>query len=189
MRDFSTDHRWLSINTATVRKSRGVEQPLTDIIEACAQRGIQAISPWRDQVAAAGLPAISTLVKTHGLQLSGYCRGGMFPAVDAAGLKAALAALAKGDLATFHAILAPTVPLSRHIFQAPTRFYKTGVVFMAWLNGHQKHFSMVGGQQSTRSMQHLAELFRLADAANLLEQPEMAVRRMKTLLALHGVQD
>lgn len=89
MRDFSQDHRWLSINTATVRKSRGVEQPLTDIIEACAQRGIRAISPWRDQVAAAGLPVISKLVKTHGLQLSGYCRGGMFPAVDAAGRKAA----------------------------------------------------------------------------------------------------
>jgi hypothetical protein len=82
----------------------------------------------------------------------------------------------------------PTVPLSRHIFAAPTRFYKTGVVFMAWLNGHQKHFTMVGGQQSTRSLQHFAELFRLADAANLLEQPELAVRRMKTLLALHGVE-
>lgn len=89
MRDFSADHRWLSINTATVRKSRGVEQPLTDIIEACVQRGIRAISPWRDQVAAAGLPAIAKLVKTHELQLSGYCRGGMFPAADAAGIKAA----------------------------------------------------------------------------------------------------
>lgn len=89
MRDFSQDHRWLSINTATVRKQRGVEQPLTSIIEACAQRGIMAISPWRDQVAAAGLPAISKLVKTHGLELSGYCRGGMFPALDAAGKKAA----------------------------------------------------------------------------------------------------
>jgi sugar phosphate isomerase/epimerase len=89
MRNFSQDHRWLSINTATIRKSRGVEQPLTAIIEACAQRGIQAISPWRDQVAAAGLPVISKLVKTHGLELSGYCRGGMFPAADAAGLKAA----------------------------------------------------------------------------------------------------
>ena len=89
MRDFSKDHRWLSINTATVRKQRGVEQPLTAIIEACVQRGITAISPWRDQVAATGLPAISRLVKTHGLQLSGYCRGGMFPAIDAAGAKAA----------------------------------------------------------------------------------------------------
>jgi sugar phosphate isomerase/epimerase len=89
MRDFSQDHRWLSINTATLRKSHGVEQPLTDIIEACAQRGIKAISPWRDQVAATGLPAVSKLVKTHGLELSGYCRGGMFPVVDAAGAKAA----------------------------------------------------------------------------------------------------
>ena len=99
----------------------------------------------------------------------------------------ALAALAKGDLATFHAILAPTVPLSRHIFQAPTRFYKTGVVFMAWLNGHQDHFVMVGGQQSTRSIQHFSELFRLADAAGLLANPERAAARMRALLALHGV--
>ena len=89
MRDFSTDHRWLSINTATVRKQRGVDLPLPDILEACAQRGIRAISPWRDQVAAAGLATISKLVKTHDFELSGYCRGGMFPATDAAGLKAA----------------------------------------------------------------------------------------------------
>jgi sugar phosphate isomerase/epimerase len=89
MRDFSQDHHWLSINTATVRKSRGVDLPLPQIIEACVQRGIRAISPWRDQVAAAGLETISNLVKAHGLELSGYCRGGMFPAVDAKGLAAA----------------------------------------------------------------------------------------------------
>jgi sugar phosphate isomerase/epimerase len=89
MRDFSQDHCWLSINTATIRKSRGAELPLPEIIEACVKRGIRAISPWRDQVAAAGLPVISSLVKAHGLELSGYCRGGMFPAADAAGLKAA----------------------------------------------------------------------------------------------------
>ncbi len=89
MRDFSQDHLWLSINTATVRKQRGVEQPLPAIIEACAKRGIRAISPWRDQVAAAGLGRVSSLVKTHGIALSGYCRGGMFPAADAAGIKAA----------------------------------------------------------------------------------------------------
>jgi sugar phosphate isomerase/epimerase len=89
MRDFSQDHRWLSINTATIRQSRGAALPLPDIIEACARRGIRAISPWRDQVAAAGLGTISELVKTHGLELSGYCRGGMFPAVDAAGRAAA----------------------------------------------------------------------------------------------------
>ena len=111
---------------------------------------------------------------------------GIFDAIAPAA-SAALAALAAGDTARFHAILGPTVPLSRHIFQAPTRFYKTGVVFMAWLNGHQSHFSMVGGQQSTRSITHFAELFRLADAADLLEQPDLATRRMKTLLALHGI--
>jgi hypothetical protein len=112
---------------------------------------------------------------------------GIFDAIAPAA-SAALGELAQGNLERFHAILGPTVPLSRHIFAAPTRFYKTGVVFMAWLNGHQKHFTMVGGQQSTRSLPHLAELFRLADAANLLEQPELAVRRMKTLLAVHGVE-
>jgi hypothetical protein len=111
---------------------------------------------------------------------------GIFDAIAPAA-SAALAALAEGHEDVFHAILGPTVPLSRHIFMAPTRFYKTGVVFMAWLNGHQNHFSMVGGQQSTRSLQHFAELFRLADAANLLEQPELAVQRMKTLMAMHGV--
>jgi hypothetical protein len=113
---------------------------------------------------------------------------GIFDAIAPAA-SAALGELAQGNVEKFHAILGPTVPLSRHIFAAPTRFYKTGVVFMAWLNGHQSHFTMVGGQQSTRSLPHLAELFRLADAANLLEQPELALRRMKTLLALHGIEN
>jgi hypothetical protein len=99
----------------------------------------------------------------------------------------ALASLQRNDLTTFHDILAPTVPLSRHIFKAPTRFYKTGVVFMAWLNGHQDHFVMVGGQQSARSIQHFSELFRLADKAGLLRDPDMAVSRMRGLLAVHGV--
>ncbi|MCZ8292080.1 MAG: dihydrodipicolinate synthase family protein [Hylemonella sp.] len=112
---------------------------------------------------------------------------GIFDAIAPAA-SAALGELAKGNTQRFHDILGPTVPLSRHIFAAPTRYYKTGVVFMAWLNGHQSHFTMVGGQQSTRSLVHFAELFRLADAANLLEQPELAVRRMKTLLALHGIE-
>jgi hypothetical protein len=113
---------------------------------------------------------------------------GIFDAIAPAA-SAALGELAQGNTARFHDILGPTVPLSRHIFQAPTRFYKTGVVFMAWLNGHQSHFTMVGGQQSTRSLVHFAELFRLADQAHLLEKPELAVQRMKTLLALHGVHD
>jgi len=113
---------------------------------------------------------------------------GIFDAIAPAA-SAALAALADGDSAGFHEILAPTVPLSRHVFRAPTRFYKTGVVFMAWLNGHQDHFVMVGGQQSARSLPHFAELLRLADAAGLIEDAEMASHRMRTLLALHGIEN
>jgi hypothetical protein len=112
---------------------------------------------------------------------------GIFDAIAPAA-SAALGELAQGNFEKFHAILGPTVPLSRHIFKAQTRFYKTGIVFMAWLNGHQKHFTMVGGQQSTRSVIHLAELFKLADAANLLEQPDLALHRMKIMLNMHGIE-
>jgi len=111
---------------------------------------------------------------------------GIFDAIAPAA-SSALGALALDDRASYHELLAPTVPLSRHIFCAPTRFYKTGVVFMAWLNGHQDHFVMVGGQQSARHIVHFAELFRLADAAGLLADPELACRRMSQLLAVHGV--
>ncbi|MDA8108115.1 MAG: dihydrodipicolinate synthase family protein [Betaproteobacteria bacterium] len=111
---------------------------------------------------------------------------GIFDAIAPAA-SSALSAFAAGDAGTYREILAPTVPLSRHIFRAPTRFYKTGVVFMAWLNGHQEHFVMVGGQQSARHLLHFAELFRLADAAGLLADPELACRRMKALLAVHGL--
>ena len=100
---------------------------------------------------------------------------------------ASLARLAAGDLQGFHGILEPTVPLSRHIFKAPTRFYKTGLVFLAWLNGLQDHFVMVGGQESARSLIHLAELFRLADKARVLHDPDLAAARMKGLLAVHGL--
>ena len=111
---------------------------------------------------------------------------GIFDAIAPAA-SGALSALAAGDRAAYHDILAPTVPLSRHIFQAPTRFYKTGVVFLAWLNGHQEHFVMVGGQESARSLLHFAELFRLADAAGLLSDPTLACRRMKQFLATRGI--
>jgi sugar phosphate isomerase/epimerase len=90
MRDFSQDHHWLSINTATVRKQRGAEVPLSRIIDQCAEHGIRAISPWRDQVAAAGLDKVARQLKAHGIGLSGYCRGGFFTAADAAGRQAAL---------------------------------------------------------------------------------------------------
>ena len=111
---------------------------------------------------------------------------GIFDAIAPAAA-AALGALTRGEVKTFHEILAPTVPLSRHIFKAPTRFYKTGVVFMAYLNGLQDHFTLVGGQESARSTLHLAELFRLADAAGLLADPERAASRMRAVLATRGV--
>jgi len=111
---------------------------------------------------------------------------GIFDAIAPAAA-AALGAFSRGDRKTFHDILAPTVPLSRHIFKAPTRFYKTGVVFMAYLNGLQDHFTMVGGQESARSTLHLAELFRLADAAGLLADPEKAATRMRAVMATRGI--
>jgi hypothetical protein len=100
---------------------------------------------------------------------------------------AALAALDRGERQRFSEILAPTVPLSRHIFASPTRFYKTGVVFLAFLNGHQTHFRMVGGQESARSAVHLSQLFRLADRAGLLRDPDAAIERMQRVLALAGL--
>jgi uncharacterized protein DUF993 len=111
---------------------------------------------------------------------------GIFDAIAPAA-SAGLAKLAEGDLQGFHGILEPTVPLSRHIFKSPTRFYKTGVVFLAWLNGLQDHFLMIGGQESARSLLHLAELFRLADKARVLHDPDLAAARMTKLLAVHGM--
>ncbi|HKO73399.1 MAG TPA: dihydrodipicolinate synthase family protein [Bradyrhizobium sp.] len=112
---------------------------------------------------------------------------GIFDAIAPAA-SYALSRLAAGDEAGFHDVLGPTVPLSRHIFKAPTRFYKTGIVFMAYLNGHQDHFTMVGGQESARSTLHLADLFRLADQAGLLADPELATRRMTAVLATRGIE-
>jgi uncharacterized protein DUF993 len=100
---------------------------------------------------------------------------------------AALLALDAGDTHRFAAILEPTVPLSRHVFAAPTFYYKTGIVFMAYLNGHQDHFRMVGGLESGRSAAHLASLFVLADQAGLLRDPELAMHRIRPVMALAGV--
>jgi hypothetical protein len=84
-------------------------------------------------------------------------------------------------------VLEPTVPLSRHIFRKPTHAYKTGIVFLAYLNGHQDHFRMLGGAESARTAVHLAELIRLADAAGLLADPELAARRARGVLAVAGI--
>ena len=113
---------------------------------------------------------------------------GIFAAIAPAASQA-LEALAKGDLDTYHDLFAPTVPLSREIFKAPTRFYKAGIAFLAWLNGAQSHFVMPGGFQSSRDITHYAEVFRLADQARLLLTPDLAEHRMRTLLALHGIED
>jgi hypothetical protein len=110
---------------------------------------------------------------------------GIFDAIAPAA-SAGLARLAAGDLQGYHGVLEPTVPLSRHIFKSPTRFYKTGVVFLAWLNGLQDHFTMVGGQESARSLLHFADLFRLADKARVLHDPDLAASRMSKLLAMQG---
>ncbi|MEV5429765.1 dihydrodipicolinate synthase family protein [Streptomyces sp. NPDC052701] len=100
----------------------------------------------------------------------------------------AVRVLDTGDVRGFRALLDPTVELSRHLFQAPTRFYKTGVVFLAWLAGHQSHFTMVGGLQSARSLPHLARAYELADGLGLFPDPKLAEERMRTLLNLYGVE-
>jgi hypothetical protein len=111
---------------------------------------------------------------------------GIFDAIAPAA-SAALQALERGDDEEYDRILEPTIALSRHIFRAPTYHYKTGIVFLAWLAGHQDSFSMLGGMTSARSTVHLAELMRLADAAGLLGDPELAASRMGALLSVAGI--
>lgn len=111
---------------------------------------------------------------------------GIFDAVAPSASKA-LASLAAGDVGTFRAVIEPTVPLSRKIFEPPTQYYKAGVVFLAWLNGHQNHFTMPAGMQSARGVLHYADIFRLADKANVLDKPDLAVERMRAFLVMQGI--
>ncbi len=111
---------------------------------------------------------------------------GAFAAIAPAASQA-LEALAKGDSQTYHALFAPTVPLSREIFKAPTQFYKAGIAFLAWLNGAQSHFSMPGGFQSAREITHYSEVYRLADTARVLSKPDLAEERMGLLLKVYGL--
>lgn len=111
---------------------------------------------------------------------------GIFAAIAPAASQA-LEALALGDMATYDKLFAPTVPLAREIFKAPTRFYKAGIAYLSWLNGYQSHFIMPAGLQSARDITHYANVFRLADAAGVLLRPDLAEQRMATLLALHGI--
>ncbi len=112
---------------------------------------------------------------------------GIFAAIAPAASQA-LEALAMGNMERYNALFSPTVPLSREIFKAPTRFYKAGIAYLAWLNGVQSHFIMPSGFQSSRDICHYAQVFRLADQAGLLSDPELAKARMTTLLSLHGVE-
>jgi hypothetical protein len=125
------------------------------------------------------------LIEGDGVKYS-HALLGIFDAV-APQASQALASLAAGDVATFRAVIEPTVPLSRKIFEAPTQYYKAGVVFLAWLNGHQDHFTMPAGMQSARGVVHYADVFRLADKANVLDKPELAAARMKSLMTVLGV--
>ena len=121
---------------------------------------------------------------THGYS---HALLGIFDAIAPAA-SAALVALDDGDLRRYQDAFAPTVPLARHIFAPPTRYYKTGLVFLAYLNGHQRHFRMVGGLESARSVLHLCELFVLADQAGLLRDPDLATQRLRRVLAVAGIE-
>ena len=125
------------------------------------------------------------LIEGDGMHYS-HALLGIFDAV-AVPASLALSALAAGDTARFRAIIEPTVPLSRRIFEAPTQYYKAGVVFLAWLNGHQDHFTMPDGMQSARGILHYADVFRLADQSGVLAEPELAARRMACLASLYGI--
>ncbi len=111
---------------------------------------------------------------------------GAFGAIAPAA-SAGLQALDRGDLTAYDAALRPTVPLSRHVFAAPTYYYKTGIAFLSWISGRQRGFAMVGGLHSARSLPHLVEVFRLADQAGLLPDPDLAAARMRSLLAVAGL--
>ncbi|WBU65300.1 dihydrodipicolinate synthase family protein [Paracoccus aerodenitrificans] len=111
---------------------------------------------------------------------------GAFAAIAPAAAQA-LEALAAGDRAGYDALMTPTIPLSREIFRAPTRFYKAGIAFLAWLNGMQTHFIMPAGFQSSRPILHYADLFRLAADAGLLHDADLASARMRNLMAVHGI--
>jgi hypothetical protein len=127
----------------------------------------------------------SELIRGDGTHHSDALLGAF--SVIAPAASAALTALDAGDLAGYDVAMAATLPLSRHVFEAPTYHYKTGIAFLAWLNGHQRGFTMVGGLQAARSARHLCRLFELANDARLLRDPELAAARMSDWLRVHGV--
>jgi hypothetical protein len=111
---------------------------------------------------------------------------GVFDAIGEVA-SAALTALDDGDWDSYDALFGPTVPLAQKLFAPPTYHYKTGLVFLAYLRGHQRHFRMLGGYESARDIVHLADLVRLADAAGLFADPDDVARRLEPVLRLAGV--
>ena len=172
----------LEIITANADKVEGVKLSLLDQQREIAMR---AQLPSRVRMFTGDDFDYPTTIAGDGARFSDALLGAFDMIAPAA--SAALLALDAGDLESFGGILAPTVPLSRHVFGHPTFFYKTGVVFLAYLNGHQDHFRMVGGLESGRSAVHLAKLFVLADKAGLLRDAELAVDRMRPVMDLAGV--
>jgi hypothetical protein len=173
----------LAIISANVAKIDGIKISLLDAGREVAIRrrlpsGVRLYTG--DDYNYAALIQGDTLGYSHALL-------GIFDAI-APVAAAALRALDVGDADRYAALFAPTVPLARHIFTPPTQYYKTGIVFLAYLNGHQSHFRMLGGYESARSVPHLAELFVLADRAGVLRDPELAVARLRLVLAVAGVE-
>jgi len=172
----------LRIITANVEKVEGLKLSLLDQQREIAMR---SRLPERVRMFTGDDFDYPTTIGGDGSRFSDALLGAFDMIAPAA--SAALLSLDAGDMKSFHSILEPTLPLSRHVFGAPTFYYKTGVVFMAYLNGHQDHFRMVGGLESGRSAVHLATLFVLADRAGLLRDAELAVDRMRPVMALAGV--
>ena len=172
----------LKIITANADKVEGVKLSLLDQQREIAMR---AQLPSRVRMFTGDDFDYPTTIAGDGERFSDALLGAFDMIAPAA--SAALLALDGGDVESFHTVLAPTVPLSRHVFGHPTFYYKTGVVFLAYLNGHQDHFRMVGGLESGRSALHLAQLFVLADQAGLLRDAELAIDRMRPVMALAGV--
>ena len=155
------------------------------LLDAAHERAVRTLLPAGVRLYTGDDFNYPELIKGDGVAASDALLGIFAAIAPAASL--ALQALDEGDLATYDEVLAPTVPLSRRVFGAPTRYYKTGIAFLAWISGLQPGFSMVGGLQSARGLPDLAETFRLADAAGLLPDPELAAARMAKLLAVYGV--
>jgi hypothetical protein len=155
------------------------------LLDADHEKGLRAALPGGVRLYTGDDFNYPELIKGDGTHHSDALLGIFAAIAPAAG--AALHALDDGDAAAYDSYLEPTLPLARHVFAAPTYYYKTGIAFLAWLSGHQPGFAMVGGLQSARSVVHLADTLRLADAAGLLPDPDLAAQRMGSLLATAGL--